>query len=361
VFNLSLGALVITHYHEIGRLLKVTALIKSNALHPATTEGMFEGALRGIVGSLNDPYSNYLDINEYKDLVIHIQGSFGGLGILVGIRDDRLTVGSPPFKETPAEKAGIRSRDVIVQIDERKTDGMDLETAIALMRGQPGTQVHLILERVGEQNPIEVTLTRDIINIPSVESKILESDNRIGYLHLYSFSGNTSRDFNASLEDLLRQGIKALVLDLRYNGGGDFGVSLEIANHFVPKGPVVRVLGRDNKEDIYEADGGNLGIPLVVLVNDMSASASEIVAGAIKDTGAGILLGTKTYGKGLVQAVYPLAGGAGVKLTTHKYLTPNGHDINQKGIEPDILVDMPQDSQQDLQLEKAVEVIRDKI
>ena len=359
--NITLGVLVITNYHEIGQLLKVTTLMKTNALQPATTTEMFEGSLRGIVGSLKDPYSNYLGASEYQDLVIHIQGSFGGLGIVVGMRDDRLTVGAPPFKGTPAEKADIRTGDVIVQIDDRNTEGMDLETAIALMRGQPGTQVRLSIERAGENNSIEVTLIRDIINIPSVESKVIEKDKRIGYIRLYSFSGNSGREFSQALDDLMAQGIKALVFDLRYNGGGDFGVSLEVANHFVPKGPVVRVIGRDNKEDIYEADGNNLGVPLVVLVNDMSASASEIVAGAIKDTGSGILLGTKTYGKGLVQAVYPLTGGAGLKLTTHKYLTPNGNDINQKGIEPEIVVEMPTDSKQDLQLEKALEVLKSKI
>jgi carboxyl-terminal processing protease len=356
-----LGVFVYANYPEINRLFKITGLIKTKALEPATIAEMYEGSLRGIVNSLQDPYSNYLSASEYADLVIHIQGSFGGLGIVVGLRDNRLTVGAPPFKGTPAEKADIRTGDVIIEIDGRKTDGIDLDTAIALMRGQPGTQVQLRVERTGEPQPLEKILTRDIINIPSVESKLIENDERIGYLRLYNFSGNSSREFNEALDNLMAQGIKALVFDLRNNGGGDFGVSLEIAEHFVPKGPIVRVVGRDQQEDIYEADGNILGIPLAVLVNDMSASASEIVAGAIKDTGSGIIIGTKTYGKGLVQAVYPLNGGAGLKLTTHKYLTPNGNDINQKGIEPDVAVDMPLDSQQDVQLAKAVEVLQTKI
>ncbi len=361
LFNLALGVFVFTNYPEINRLFKITALIKTNALEPATTTEMYEGSLRGIVNSLQDPYSNYLSASEYADLVIHIQGSFGGLGIVVGLRDNRLTVAAPPFKGTPAEKADIRTGDVIIGIDGRKTEGIDLDTAIALMRGQPGTEVQLSVERVGEPQPLEKTLTRDIINIPSVESKLIESDERIGYIRLYNFSGNSNREFNEALDDLTAQGIKALVFDLRNNGGGDFGVSLEVAEHFVPKGPIVRVVGRDKREDIYEADGNILGVPLAVLVNDMSASASEIVAGAIKDTGSGVLVGTKTYGKGLVQAVYPLNGGAGLKLTTHKYLTPNGNDINQKGIEPDVAVDMPLDSPRDVQLAKAVEVLQNKI
>jgi carboxyl-terminal processing protease len=359
--NLVLGSLVLVNYEEIARLLKVTTLIKTKALEPADSAAMFEGVLRGIVGSLDDPYSNYLSAKEYEDLIIHVQGSFGGLGILVGVRDNQLTVGAPPFKGTPAERAGLQVGDVIVQIDERRTEGMDLDTAIALMRGEPGTEIRLCIERKGENALIEKTLVREIINIPSVESQVLEQDKRIGYVRLYSFSGNTAQELNESLNNLLDQKVKGLIVDLRNNGGGDFSVCLEVVNHFVPRGPVVRVIGRDNQEDIYEADGGNLGLPLVVLVNDMTASASEIVAGAIKDTNSGTLVGTRTYGKGLVQGIYPLSGGGGVKLTTHKYLTPSGHDINQKGIEPNVVVDMPPNSQQDSQLAKGIEIIQTQL
>ena len=359
--NLLLGIWVVTNYAEVNRLIKVVSLIKTRSLEPATSAQMLEGVIRGVVASLNDPYSTYLGVREYEDLMIHIQGSFGGLGVLVGIRDNRLTVGAPPFKDTPAERAGLRSGDIIVQIDERKTDGMDIDTAIALMRGEPGTKVRLSIERAGQEELLEVTLTREIINLPSVQSRILEEDPRIGYVRLVNFSASTAEDLNDSLEELQHQKIKGVVLDLRNNGGGDFEICLEVARRFVPQGPVVRVIGRNNQEEIFEAEGGFLGLPLVVLVNDLTASASEIVAGAIKDRATGTLVGTRTFGKGRVQAVFPLTAGTGVKLTTHKYLTPGGHDIDQKGIAPDIEVKMSPDSPKDLQLQKAIEVLKFQI
>lgn len=360
-FNFVLGIWVVINYQELAKLAQVITLIKKEALQPVTTTELFEGALDGIVGSLNDPYSNYLNEKEFDDLMIQIQGSFGGLGVLVGMRDNQLTIGAPPFSGTPAAKAGLKLGDVIVRIDGQETDDMDLDTAVKLMRGEPGTQVCLGIKRKGYKEVIEVKLAREIINLPSVQSMVLEEDARIGYIRLISFNEGTSGELHEHLNDLLDQGIKALILDLRNNSGGEFRACLEVADNFVPEGPIVYVVGRDNTEDVYEADGDFLGLPLVVLINDMSASASEIVAGAIKDTGAGVLVGTTTFGKGLVQAVFPLDDSTGVKLTTHKYLTANGNDINQKGIEPDITVEMPFGSERDIQLDKAIEVLKPKI
>ncbi|MDH7479049.1 MAG: S41 family peptidase [Syntrophomonadaceae bacterium] len=345
--------------HQLSRIYQVIHYLKTESLYPVDNNSLVEGALRGIVKSTQDPYSAYLTPEEYNELNVRIRGSFGGLGIVIGKREGSLLILAPPYPGTPAEKAGLKQGDIISYIDDRDTQEMDADTAATLMRGEPGSRVVLKIKRNGYQDLIEVPIIRETINIPTVQSRILDQDPRIGYISLSSFSLNTGADLHKELAKVIGPGVKGLILDLRNNPGGELGAAIEVAAHFVPKGPVVRIVDRTGKEEVHGADGRQtVNLPLVVLVNEMSASASEIVAGAIKDRKAGILVGSKTYGKGLVQVIYPLKDGAGLKLTTSKYLTPEGNDIDQKGITPDIVVEQPAVSQQDLQLAKAVSVLQ---
>ncbi|NPV27798.1 MAG: S41 family peptidase [Firmicutes bacterium] len=356
----SLAVLIASHFDQFGRLLKATLLVRTQGLQPVTVNQLIDGATEGIVGSLHDPYSVYLDPKHFQELNIQIRGTFGGIGVFVGQKEqNKLTVMAPPFKGTPAEAAGLKQGDVIIEIDGQDARSMDTDTAVSLMRGEPGTRVNLAIQR-GEQ-VIRVTITREKISIPTVQGRILEEAPKIAYVQIFQFNTNTEQELNKTLQELNNKGFKAIILDLRNNPGGDFSAAIKVAEYFVSKGPVVRVVARNGREEVYEASGRNLKLPLVVLVNEGSASASEIVAGAIKDRQAGTLVGTKTFGKGLVQTVFPLPGEAGLKLTTAKYMTPNGHDINQKGIEPDVKVELPPKSSRDVQLDRAIEILKGQI
>jgi carboxyl-terminal processing protease len=334
--------------------------MKLESLEKVPNRQLIEGAMKGMVGSLKDPYSAYMEPREYKQLEAHMEGSYGGIGIYVGMRDEnRLTIVSP-IKGTPGFKAGLKSGDIIVKIDDVETYDMDLDTAVGMMKGQPGTQVMLGIFREGSLQLLEVEITREVINIPAVEGKIMEQQPEIAYIEIFTFSNNTSRDLAHMLANLEQdKNFKGVILDLRNNPGGSLQVAIEVAGFFVPPGPVVHIMDSRGTETI-SADGNYLDKPLVVLVNKGSASASEILAGAIKDREAGILVGTKTFGKGLVQSVYQLPRGGALKLTTAKYLTPNMHDINKKGIEPHVEVEQKKDSDQDIQLEKAIEILKTK-
>ncbi|GEA17890.1 peptidase [Moorella sp. E306M] len=366
--TLTLGFGVVTHFQEVQQLVKTYTLLRFQALEPINTDKLMEGAIRGMVDALDDPYSTYLDANTYRHLQESVSGSYGGVGLLITLdeKDKRLMVVSP-FKGTPAQRAGIKSRDYIIAIDGRDTTGMDLETAANLMQGQPGTKVELTILSAGETNPRKVTLTREIIKVPTVDGKILPGHPSIGYISLTMFNEQTAGDLGRQLDELRRQGMQKLVLDLRNNPGGALPAAVDVASYFVAEGPVVYIADQKNTEALM-ARGYAKPLPLAVLVNKGSASAAEIVAGAIKDTGSGTLVGETTFGKGIVQTIFPLPGGAAVKITTHKYLTPGKHDINKKGITPDYVVPMdPQleqqvlahapDLERDVQLQKALEVL----
>lgn len=352
-----------TTLHQLSRIYQVIHYLKTESLYPVDVNAMAEGAMRGMVKSIDDPYSTYLSAEEYSELNVRIKGTFGGLGVIVGMREGNLlTIAAPPYSGTPAEKAGLMKGDVIAFIDGRDTLQLDQDTAVALMRGEPGSKVVLGIRREGHKDIIEVPIIRDVINIPTVQSQVLSEDSRIGYISLTSFSLTTGTDLRKELEKVTAEGVKGLILDLRNNPGGELGAAIEVASYFVPKGPVVRIVDREGKEEVHGSDGRQtIHLPLVVLVNEMSASAAEIVAGAIKDRKAGILVGSSTYGKGLVQVIYPLQDGAGLKLTTSKYLTPDGHDIDRKGIIPDIQVEQPLTSESDQQMSKAVEAIQSQL
>ncbi len=355
------GFFYISYRVEVDRLLGVGLILKTQHLHDVSVKQMLTGAVRGMVESLDDPYSVFMDKKEFDDLQNYIQGSIGGIGIYVGVKEKKLVVVST-IDGTPASKAGILRDDVIVKVGDFFTSEMEYDESIAKMRGEPGTTVTISLMRAGEPQLLEFTLTRENIDIPSLESEVL-ADN-IGYLRLIVFASNTDEAVAEELQKLTGQGIKALVLDLRDNPGGDLETAVNIAKQFVPKGPIVHIVDKGGRtQEVSSADDDYLKLPLVVLINGGSASASEVLSGAIKDTKSGVLMGEKTFGKGIVQGIFPLGGGEGLKLTTSKYLTPNKTDIHEKGIEPDVLIEQPvQDKtakdSEDIQLKKAVEYLQ---
>ncbi|AEG61822.1 S41 family peptidase [Desulforamulus ruminis] len=352
------GSVVVANYKGLGNLVKVVTLVKSQYLYEVTPDKLVEGAIKGLVNSLDDPYSVYLDSKTYAKLQEQIRGSFGGIGILVGVQDHYLTV-VKPFANTPAAREGIKAGDIITAIGDQKTKDMDTETAVNLMRGPVGSEVTLTILREGETKPF--TLTREEISVPTVEGHMLPKENHIGYIVISQFTENTGDELVRTLGELRREGLKGLVLDLRDNPGGELGSAIKVADQFLDQGPIVHIDYRVGRDQTFDAEPDQLNLPLSVLVNKGSASAAEILAGAIKDAGVGTLVGTQTFGKGIVQTVFPIDNGAGLKLTTARYLTPKKHDIHKKGIAPDLVLDQEPAAEEDKQLEKAVQLVREKI
>lgn len=338
------------------KVIRALQVVKSRYVEEVPSDTLMAGAIKGMVKSLNDPHSIYMDAKTFKEFMIETEGSFGGVGIVIGMKDKLLTVVAP-IEGTPGEKAGIKSGDQIIKIDGQDTKEMALDEAVNKIRGQEGSKVVLTLMRGQEVQ--DYTLTRSNIQIKTVGGKMLE--NNIGYIRLSMFNENTGNDFVRKLQELEKQGMKSLVLDLRDNPGGLLGESVKVASQFVPKGPVVSVVTRDGQRETHSSNLETTKYPIVILVNGGSASASEIVAGAAQDTGVATLVGTKTYGKGSVQTVIRLDEGSAIKLTIAKYLTPKERAINGVGIEPDMVVELPESKDKDVQLDKALEILKSKM
>lgn len=343
------------------RLFKALHIIKSRYVEDVPVDTLMTGAVKGMVNSLGDPHSIYMDPKMYKEFMIETEGSFGGVGIVLGAKDKVLTVISP-IEGTPGEKAGIKSGDEIVKIDGQDTKGLALDEAVSKIRGPEGTKVTLTIRRGQETK--DYALTRSNIQIKTVSGKMLPDN--VGYIRISMFNENTGSDLAKKYQELEKEGMKAIVLDLRDNPGGLLDESVKVANKFVPKGPVVSVITRDGRRDTSTSNLEAVKYPCAVLINGGSASASEIVAGAVQDTGAGTLVGTKSYGKGSVQTLMRLDKDDAIKLTIAKYYTPKDRSINGIGIEPDVKVEMPEHVQpglevKDVQLDKAVEIVKSKI
>lgn len=332
---------------------------------------LFEGATQGIVDSLGDPYSAYMNAYENQQLMEVIEGKFGGVGIVLSLKDPTKLVILRAIKNTPADKAGVQMGDIIEKIDNVDTSTIDQEKAVSLMRGDPGTKVTLILYRESLKEEVTITLTRENIVVPTVDGKALPGHSDIAYIDVSQFSSDTGNELAEVLKSMDIHKYKGLILDLRYNHGGELNAAVQVAGYFVTPGPVVYIVDKKGNVETKSSVAENyLGLPLVVLINEESASAAEIVAGAIKDKGTGTLIGFKTFGKGIVQTIFPLDRGTSVKLTTAKYLTPNKLDIHKIGIEPDFKVELPKDEEATLspvdtnfdpQLEKAYQVLKSKI
>jgi len=317
-------------------------LVEQNYVKEVDAKTLYYGAIQGMLNAL-DPHSVYLTPDYFRDMKIELQGQFGGIGIEVGVREGRLSV-IAPLEDTPAWRAGFKPGDLIVKIDGVSTEGMNLEDAVHRMRGKVGGRVTITLFRQGWAEPKDFPITREVIQIKAVrKAEII--DGKFGYLRLVTFNDNTSTDLSKAMKELMDKTggkISGLVLDLRNNPGGKLEQAVEVSKTFISEGLIVSTKGRikESNQNFYaHKQNAYTGFPMVVLVNAGSASASEIVAAAIKDSGRGILLGAKTYGKGSVQSLYTLKDGSGMKITTAYYYTPSGKSIQAEGITPDIVVE----------------------
>ncbi|MDA8083844.1 MAG: S41 family peptidase [Nitrospiraceae bacterium] len=323
-------------YEELRTFTEVMSMIKKHYVEEVKTKDLIYGAIRGMLSSL-DPHSSFMPPDAFKDMQVETKGEFGGLGIQVGIKDKVLTV-IAPIEDTPASRAGIKAGDKIVSISGVSTKDITLQDAVSKMRGAPKTPVTIGIMREGWEKAKDFTLIRDIIKIKSVKAKMLEG--KIAYIKLTQFQEQTAADLNDALSTLDAQKFNSIILDLRNNPGGLLNSSIDVAGDFLPKGKlVVYTKTRSGEKSEFLTEGTKYySQPMIVLVNQGSASAAEIVAGALKDWNRAVILGTQTFGKGSVQTVIPLSDGAGLRLTTAKYYTPNGTSIQNTGITPDIVL-----------------------
>ena len=323
---------------DIARFIDVLNKVREYYVEEVPTSELIEGALRGMVESLDDPYSTYLSADEYREFKASTSGTFGGVGVVITAKDGYVTVVSP-IKGTPGERAGLKPGDRILKVDGKDIRGLDVDVASRLILGEPGTEVVLEVESEGEQ--LSLTITREFIEVNPVEAEMLAEN--VGYIRLTSFNEHAGERLREALATLDQKGMQGVILDLRGNPGGLLNQALEVAQEFVPEGPVVYVEERGREERrVLDSKLDQAKWPLVVLVDEGSASAAEIVAGAVQDRKAGVLVGEKTFGKATVQDVIPLGDGGALKITIGRYLTPSGRSINKEGIMPDVVVPMPQ-------------------
>ncbi|RYY00255.1 S41 family peptidase, partial [bacterium] len=348
-------------------------------LNDVDNEKLVQGAIRGMMEATGDPYTRYMDPKAYQGMKEERTGSFSGIGIQIGVRKNNinghemnnLTVISP-LEDTPAWKAGLQSGDIILEIDGKSTNDIAVDQAVNLIKGLKGTPVKMKIYRESNKKIWDTSIVRDSIVPKIVKSKMLE--NNIGYVRLNTFMSNDApKEVKEAIKKLKAANMKALVFDLRGNPGGLLPNAVTIGSMFVAKGPIVQIVDKKGEKEYLNATGGlevPMDLPMVLLVDGGSASASEIVAGTIKDNNRATLIGAKTFGKGLVQTVHELEDGSGMAITTNKYLTSKGTDINKKGIEPNIVVEIPKDAQvespdasgidkNDTQLRRALSFLKD--
>ena len=382
VLTLSLGGTVASKsadnsptYEQLRLFTEVLSIVQNQYVDDVPPKDLIYSAIKGTLRGL-DPHSSFLDPDSLKEMQVETSGSFGGLGIEITLRDDILTVVSP-IDGTPAFRAGLQPGDRIVKIDGLTTKDLQLSDAVKRMRGKPGSKVTITVVREGWTEPKDFEIQREIIHVQSVRPYDLGQG--IGYIKLRQFQEQTAHDLQGALDKLTESGMKMLVLDLRNNPGGLLTAAVEVSEKFLPDGKlVVYTEGRVRNQNMrFSAHAKRpVTIPMVVLVNNGSASASEIVAGALQDWQRAKIVGTQSFGKGSVQTIIPLSDGAGLRLTTAKYFTPKGRSIQGKGITPDIVVELPkepaakdrpvpapsldplEDLKKDLQVQKAIEVLK---
>ena len=363
-------------YEELETFASIMAIVQRHYVDEVSTHDLVEGAVKGMVSSL-DPHSSYLTPEGYKELQIETHGEFGGLGIELTVRDSLLTIVTP-IDGTPAYRAGVKPGDQIIKINDDMTMDMPLQQAVERMRGKPGSKVRLSLKRKGVSDLVDVELTREVIHIKSVRGPRLV-DGKYAYVKLTGFQDGSSEELVAALDKLDKQkkgGVDGIILDLRYNPGGLLTQAVSISDLFLDAGLIVRVNGRmESQTTSYFAknDGTRRMVPMIVMVNEGSASASEIVAGAMQDHRRALIVGVKSFGKGSVQTILPLGDDTALRLTTARYYTPSGRSIHEQGIDPDVVVEAAKfdpdakddtlrsrddfDLKHDAQLRKAVETM----
>jgi len=346
----------------------IMKIAQNEFLYEADEEVMLEGALQGTLKALGDPYTQFLTKEEFESLMQDTEGSYEGIGVYITAGDDNKIIIVSPIEDTPAEKAGLRTGDKITRINGIEYTADQIDAAVKVMKGEPGTSVTLTIQRAasdGTQDISDIVINREKIRIKTVKPAMLGDD--IGYIRVTTFDMQTAKDFKAAYSTLKNRGLKGLVIDLRFNPGGMISTTVEIADMFMGEGIVTYTKTKAGEIEYFKSDDKMEGIPIVILINEGSASASEIMAGAMKDTNRAVLIGQKTFGKGIVQKVQRFGNdGEGIKMTISEYFTPAGINIHGVGIEPDIEIQLPEDAEgygydfyeTDTQLQKAVEVLR---
>ena len=360
-----------TYTQKYNKFEKLINYAKENFLYEADEEVMLEGALKGMLSALGDPYTEYMTQKEFNSLLEQTKGSYEGIGVYITPSDDNRIMVVSPIEDTPAEKAGLKTGDKIIKVNGTEYTADKMDDAIKIMKGMPNTSVTLTILRVdkdGKSQTFDVDVMRETIKLVTVKSSMLEDN--IGYIRITTFDEQTAADFKAQYKALEKQGMKGLVVDLRYNPGGIIDATVEITDMLIGEGFVTYTQTKAGEREYYNSDKNKINIPYVLLVNEGSASASEIMAGAVKDTKSGTLIGTKTFGKGIVQRIQRFGSdGSGVKMTISEYFTPSGVNIHGIGIEPDIILELNEGTEgygseyfsTDNQLQKAVEVIKEKL
>lgn len=337
--------------------------VEDDFLYKVDKEKLRQGELKGMVASLDDPYSEYLTLEDFNALEEQTNGKFFGIGVSVSSNEEGQILVIAPIKDTPAEKVGIKTGDLILKVNGEPVSGNDLQAAVAKIKGDKGTSVKITIYRSSTKETKDIDVKRDEIKLETVISNKIKD---LGYIGITQFNDNTYDEFKKALDSLKEKNIKGLIIDLRGNPGGTVDSVEKIANELLPEGTIVSAKNRAGQVVFdYKSDKECLNLPMAVLINGGSASASEILAGAIRDFKKGTLIGEKSFGKGIVQSVFPFSDGSGLKITTSEYFTPSGENIHKKGIKPDIEVKLPESVKgigiehldTDNQLKKAIEVL----
>lgn len=350
---------VATHFDETKKVLSTLYWIHDKYLWDADADTLADGAVRGMMAELGDQYSVYIDEDMITGFNNKVSGEVFGIGVMVLQKEDGTIVITGTVKDGASEKAGVKKDDILKAIDGESVEGKTLDEAVSKMRGKEGEKVTITVARGSETK--DFTIKREKIGtVQTVAGGILEDHPDIAYMQITEFSLQTTEQFAEEINRLVKEDFQGLIIDLRNNPGGEIHAAVDVARIFVPEGPIVHVVDNKGHTESMNATKAQLKLPVVLLVNENTASAAEIVTGALKETGVATVVGTKTFGKGIIQGVYVFDDETALKITEAKYLTPNKNDINGKGIQPDIEVKMAPDSPKDIQLEKAIEVLEQK-
>ncbi|MBU4292422.1 MAG: S41 family peptidase [Actinobacteria bacterium] len=338
-------------------------LVLSNAINIKTKDELISAAVRGVINSLGDKYADYFPRDEYNRILDSYSGTMSGIGIVVTTDDKGQVIVVKPIADSPAFKKGVKEGDVIIAVEGKDVKGMALDTVVSLIKGKEGTDVNITVFRPSDNNNLDFKITRERFYVPNYYTEVLEGS--IAYIQYIDFQESGTKQMDKELKKIIDDGAKGIILDLRNNLGGTLIDAVDLCDLFLDKGVIVTVKGRSNNKESFEEfsakDGGYTEIPMIVLINGYSASASELAAGAIKDNNRAVLVGEKSFGKGTVQILERLSDGSGIKFTTAKYYLPSGVTIDGVGVQPDILVPLTPKDKEDLQLNRAIEEIKKMI
>lgn len=346
---------------SLSKLSSLESIIDLYYLDKVDNKKLEEGIYKGLFSGLDDPYSVYYTADEYAKLQEDIDGVFVGMGAYVSQNTETgIIIVTKAFDNSPAKKAGIKDGDIIYKVEDKKVTREDVDKVVSMIKGKENTKVKLTIYRQSEKKYIDVEITRAKVEVPSIEAKMLNKKKGIAYIQIVEFQENTYKQFASAIEKLKKQGMKSVIFDVRNNPGGRYDIVCQILDDLLPEGTLVSTKDKYGKEEKQTSDAKALNMPMVVIQNENSASASEIFAGAIQDFKAGTIIGTRSFGKGIVQQMWPLNDGSAIKLTVEKYYTPSGKNIHGKGITPNVEVKASTKGNKDVQLNKAIEILENK-